>query len=245
MRYALRFTYEGTYFYGYQVQVNKRTIQEEIEKILSTLFDEPIRIHSSGRTDKGVHALCQVATFDSDKEKEVSRLKRALNALLPKEIYIIDVKVVSSDFHARYSAKKKAYLYIINNGEFNPFLRNYTYFVHKKLDVDKLKNGMKIFLGEHDFRNFCTNKEEDSYLETIASFTLEKRNDYLLFKIIGSGFKRYMVRIIIGSLLAYERDEISLEELQNRLDNKNRNTLCFKAPSEGLYLKEVYYEEKI
>ena len=244
MRYALIFTYNGTNYFGYQIQKEEKTIQEEIETILSRILNSPIRIMASGRTDRGVHALKQVAAFDIDKYIDINKLKASLNALLPKDIRILKVVNVPISFHPRYSVKRKTYLYIIHIGEDNPFLYNYVYNLHKPLNLNKIRKGMKLLLGEHNFMNFCTNKEEESYQECIYSFTLNKHHDYLFFEISGSGFKRYMVRMIIGSLLAYERDEISLEEIKKRLDNNIRNTICFKAPGCGLYLKDIVYDEE-
>lgn len=241
MRYALVFSYNGTPYLGYQIQKEEKTIQKEIEDILAKILNTPIRIISSGRTDKGVHALNQVACFDIDKDLDVYKLKASLNALLSNDIYIKEVKKVSLSFHPRYSVIKKTYLYIIHIGDNNPFLYNYVYNLNKPLNLVKIRKAMKLFIGEHDFLNFCTNKDEESYKENIYNFTLKKHHDYLFLQIEGSGFKRYMVRMIIGSILAYEKGEITLEDIKSRLDSNIKDTICYKAPSKGLYLKDIDY----
>ena len=242
IRYCLIFSYRGNEFYGYQIQKKERTVQEEMEKVLSKIFNEKMKISSSGRTDRGVHALGQVATFDASKEMDNEKLRFALNSLLPKDIHIESVRKCDATFHARFSAKAKTYVYIIKKGEENPFLTSCVFFLHKELNLDKIKEGSTLFLGEHDFRNFCTNKEEQSYMETLYEIRIHQKGDYYFFVLTGTGFKRYMVRMLIGTLLAYERDEISLDYIREKLKKKEKDPTCFKVPAEGLYLKEVYYE---
>lgn len=244
MRYRMDFSYRGTDFYGYQVQDNKRTVQGEIETYLSKILNTFIRIYASGRTDRGVHALNQVATFDYDKDLECEKLRNSLNKLLPLDIHIKSINKCNDDFHARFSALGKQYIYLMAMKENDPFKNQEVFFSLKKYDIFLIKQAMNLFLGTHNFKNFCTNKEEESYEETIYDFTLKNDEEYLTFSIIGTGFKRYMVRMIIGTVLAYSLKKISLEEIKNKLDTEERNNVSFKAPPEGLYLKEVYYDEE-
>ncbi len=242
MKYKIIFSYFGHDFYGYQIQEGVRTVQEEVEKILHYLFQENIRIYSSGRTDKGVHALNQVATFTSTNDIEPNKLKYALNRLLPKDIHIKKCEYCSEEFHARFSAIKKRYVYKMIAGEQDPLLNPFYFITHWKLDENKIRMAMNEFIGEHDFKNFCTNKDELSYIETIESFTLEKKDNVYIFSIVGSGFKRYMVRMIIGTVLAVGRGSYSIEQLKSKIDSIQRENVSFKVPPEGLYLDKVFYE---
>ncbi len=127
MRYLMTFSYDGTNFYGYQKQKNKRTVQDEIENVLSKINDKKISISASGRTDAGVHAINQKAHFDSSNEYDTDRLKHSMNKMLPDDIYIKNIKLVNDDFHARFNVTRKKYVYKINVGEYNPLDRNYIY----------------------------------------------------------------------------------------------------------------------
>ncbi len=244
MRYRMDFAYKGTNFYGYQVQENKRTVQGEIEASLSKILNTFIRIYASGRTDRGVHALNQVAIFDYDQDLDCNKLRNSLNKLLPLDIHILSLNKCDEDFHARFSALGKKYIYLMAIKENDPFKNQEVYYSLKEYDINLIKQAMSLFLGKHDFKNFCTNKEEESYEETIFAFNLENNDGYLTFSIVGTGFKRYMVRMIIGTVLACSLHKISLEEIKNRLETKERNNVSFKVPPEGLYLKEVYYDEE-
>ena len=138
MRYLITFSYDGSNFYGYQIQNNERTVQGEIEKVLTKINgNKKITISASGRTDRGVHAINQKAHFDC--ELDGNKIFNSMNKMLPKDIYIKKIEKVDNDFHARFSVQKKEYIYIINMGEYDPLMRNYQYQYNKKLDVDKMK----------------------------------------------------------------------------------------------------------
>lgn len=175
-RYLMKCSYDGTAFFGYQKQVDKRTVQEEIEKIISKLLNTPTSIYASGRTDAGVHAHGQYFHFDSPKILEKERFMYALNALLPKDIHIISMKEVAPDFHARYQALAKKYVYVIHQGEDDPFLRNTTYQLHQSLNVEKMKIAAETLKGTLCYRNF-TSKEEDEkdFVRTIMPFIFMKK----------------------------------------------------------------------
>lgn len=236
-------SYDGSHYQGFQDQKKDgvKTIQKEIERLLSYICNSPITIFASGRTDRGVHALNQVFHFDLEVDRDINHLKYALNRMLPRDILIKSLEVVSDDFHARYSAKRKHYRYIIDRVR-NPFNVNYALFYDRKIDEELLNKGMKLFLGEHDFINFCSNKEEESYIRTIYQFTYHQENNQLIFDIIGSGFKRYMVRMIIGTLLALNNHQIELNYIEQRLVDNQCGTTIYNAEPQGLYLMEVYYD---
>lgn len=245
MRYLIKFSYDGTNFYGYQTQPNLRTIQNELENAVE-IVNNNIRktVQSSGRTDKGVHALCQYAHVDLDIEITPKKLKRALNSNLPDDIHVIDARIVGDKFHARYSTKEKEYKYYINLGEYNPVERNYVFQYNYKLDVDAIKDAIKVFIGEHDFRAFVTeNKDKLNCIRTINIATVEKLDEKLIFTFRGDGFLRYQVRNMVGILIRIGENKLNSSDLLKILNSKDRSKCGVTAPSEGLYLTDVVYKD--
>lgn len=241
MRIKMTFAYDGHNFQGFQKQSSGRSIQSEIEAVLSRLFDQTTLIFASGRTDIGVHALGQVAHFDMEKNFDLERLRFSMNRLLPNDIHINRLEVVSSDFHARTQAHHKTYRYLINMGEANPFFENYRYEIKRKLDVEKIKECLHLFLGEHRFHNF-TIKEEDQqdFVRKIYNFDLRTEGDVLTFTITGSGFMRHMIRMMIGVLVAIGLGKETRDYIVNNL-TAVRYPVNYKVPGCGLYLVEVNY----
>ena len=161
MRYLITISYDGTDFSGYQKQPKERTVQSELEKALKEINGgKKVDVHASGRTDAGVHALNQKVHFDLETKITPDKLVRGLNSLLPNDIYVKDVKEVPEDFHARFSAIGKEYIYKLNMGEYNPLERNYVYQHNKKLDVIEMERAMKYLEGEHNFKSFTKTDEE-------------------------------------------------------------------------------------
>ena len=237
MRYLLTFSYDGSLFYGYQKQKNKRSVQEEIEKVLSKINNTKTVISASGRTDAGVHALNQKAHFDSDKTYNLDRLKHSMNKMLPNDIYIKNIESVSDDFHARFNVVKKEYEYKIN-----PLMRNYIYQYNWNLDVDKMNRAIKQFIGTHNFKSVTkTMTEEKDYVRTIYDASINIEDNIITINFVGSGFMRYMVRNMVGLLIAVGEGKIEPNEISSILDKENRIYAKKTAPSEGLYLKNVYY----
>ena len=155
MRYLIKFSYDGTNFSGYQKQPGKRCVESELEKALFSINNhKETKVTGAGRTDRGVHAFCQCAHFDIDVDITLYKLKCALNSLLPDDIHVFSTEVVDKSFHARYMAKSKVYKYIMNCGEYNPLERNYVYQYGKKLDIEKMNDGIKYLIGKHDFKSF-------------------------------------------------------------------------------------------
>ncbi len=242
MRYCIVFSYDGTFFSGYQKQIEKRTVQEEIESKLTMInHNVPVIIHASGRTDAKVHALNQVAHFDMD-IMDPEELKRKLNKLLPNDIYIKKICIVNNNFHARYNAISKEYIYKINLGEYNPFEVNYVYQYNKKLNIDKMKKGIKYFLGEHDFSSFTKCKKEDN-VRIIIDANIVLENDILIISFKGNGFMQYMVRIMVGFLLEIGENKRKPEDVLTVLSAKDRTKAGMTAEPQGLYLKKVNYKE--
>ena len=241
MRYKLTFTYDGTNYFGYAKQVGQLGIQEVIEKVLFTIFQEEITLNASGRTDKGVHALNQVAHFDAKKDIEINKLMCSLNKLLPDDIYVKNVEKVDDNFHARFNVKKKCYKYLINLKEYNPLRRNYEYFVFN-LDINKMLEASKIFIGTHNYQNFTSKEtDEDGFIRTIYEINFNIKDDILEIEFIGDGFMRYEIRKIVGSLIEVGRNKITKEELLIYLNSKERKIISYQAPSKGLYLVRPIY----
>ena len=157
--YKLTIQYDGTYYAGWQIQKNSITIQQKITEALEILTKTKVNLVGSGRTDTGVHSIGQVANFRSEKEIDIYRFKHSLNSLLPFDISVSSMEQVEENFHARFDAKKRSYLYLITQHK-SPFYKNYSYFYHKKIDLDKLNGLSKVFLGEKDFTAFSKKNED-------------------------------------------------------------------------------------
>lgn len=246
MRYFMTFSYDGSNFLGYQKQPKGRTIQKELEGVLKQINgDKKVDVVASGRTDAGVHAINQKAHFDLLKKIDCDKLKKAINSLLPDDIHVKKVEEVSEDFHARFNAIGKEYIYVINTGEYNPIERNYVYQYNKKLDVIAMERGLKYFEGEHNFKSFTkTNEEITDYVRTISLTSIVRDNkdmNKLIITFVGTGFLRYMVRNIVGFLIDVGEGKRNPEEVINVLRNENRAYAGKTANPEGLYLRNVFY----
>lgn len=241
-RYLVTCSYDGTHYKGFQKQIDGGTIQDNIEEVLSKLLNTKIVIHASGRTDAQVHAYNQTFHFDSEKVLDTTKFIYSMNCLLNQDIHIKSIKVVDNDFHARISAKKKHYRYVINMGEKDPFYINYHYQLNKELDVDKIKDAAKLFCGEHNFQDF-TSKEEDfsSFIRNIDNIEVNKVDDILIIDFYGNGFMRYMIRMIVGTLVAIGLGKENNHFILEHLDKKERRIISYKVPGNGLYLVEVIY----
>ncbi len=242
-RILLTIEYDGTAYSGWQKQPNQRTVQGEIEEAIFKSIGERVEIFGSGRTDAGVHAYNQTAHFDLKAPVPISKLADILNNVLPPDIAIKNVKEVNGDFHARFSLKKKEYLYKIYNGTTkNVFLANKTAWIKKELDIEKMKEAGAILVGKHDFRGFCSaNTCVVDFVRKIYSLTIEREGDFIYIKVVGSGFLYNMVRIIAGTLVDYALDKISLEDIKNALKEGNRAKSGQTLPACGLYLNETKY----
>ena len=242
----MTFSYDGTNFNGYQKQPRKRTIQKEIEDVLKQINGGiSVSIYSSGRTDAGVHALNQKAHFDMDTKISTEKLLRGMNSLLPEDIYVKNIEIVSDDFHARFNAIGKEYVYKINMGEYNPILRNYVYQFCKKLDVVAIERGLKYLEGTHNYKSFTkTDEEIVDYVRTISQATLvrdSKDINTIIITFVGTGFLRYMVRNMVGLLVEIGEGKRKPEDIIDIFKHENRKFAGRTAPSCGLYLRNVFY----
>lgn len=235
--------YDGTRYRGWQRQPGvENTIQGKLETALSRILEEPIEIYGSGRTDAGVHALHQVASFRCENRMDAGVLLEKLRHYLPDDIGVLDCKMASQRFHARYNAIRKTYRYRIwNSTEPCVFERRYVTVEEEALDVKKMQQAAAHFLGTHDFSSFCNHKSsKKSGNRQISSLIVEKQGNYIDITVTGNGFLRNMVRIIAGTLMEVgfgKRDPDSIPELFEG----TRAEAGFLAPPQGLCLKEVEY----
>lgn len=244
MRYLMTFSYNGSKYNGYQRQPGQRTIQEEIEKALTFINrGEFVEIFASGRTDKKVHALGQTAHFDLDIDISLEKLKRAINSNVTNDIHVIKVEQVSDDFHARYHAKSKKYVYRLNMGEFNPLEKEFVYQWCKKLDVELMKQGIKYFVGNHDFRLFVggDTKKKD-YRRTIFNAYITQEENLISFTFVGDGFMQYQIRNMVGTLMKIGQKKVAPEKIKDMLEGKDKS-LIYCADGRGLALVEVKYDK--
>ncbi len=247
MRYLITFAYDGSGYKGYQKQPKKKTIQGELEKALKTINnDTKVEVHASGRTDAGVHAHNQKAHFDLDINITPNNLQKALNSLTPKDIYIRRVEPVSETFHARFNVKAKEYVYKINMGEYDPIERNYVYQYNKKLDVVEMERALKYLEGEHDFKSFSkADEEKEDYVRRIVQTNLIrtlKNVNKIEIVFLGTGFLRYQVRNMVGTLIEIGEGKRKSEDIIEILNAKDRRKAGKTAAPEGLYLNDVFYD---
>jgi tRNA pseudouridine38-40 synthase len=240
--------YDGTAYHGWQLQKGPPTIQGEMERVLSRLLDDPIRVHGAGRTDAGVHARGQVAHFTGDWSGSVSALHMACNALLPPDIALTDLQIAPDDFHARHSARSKTYCYrFLNRPLRTPFDRLYAWHIPHALDTDSMALAAGHLLGTHDFSAFGspTDGTSSTVREIIeARLTKDSAGDILLFSITGTGFLRYMVRSLVGTLVLVGKKKIAPSDFLAILESCDRSRSGPTAPARGLCLMSVHYGDK-
>ena len=243
MRYKITFSYDGSKFNGYQKQKGiNNTVQGNIEKILKRINNNKnTKFTSSGRTDKGVSAYKQVGSCDISVKITPYKLKSALNSYLHDYIHIIDVEEVSDDFHPRYMAKEKTYIYKVNTGEYNPIEKDYVNQLCKSLDIYVLKEEIKDFIGTHDFTPFCsTEDKKENTIRTIYKASVKQEGDYIIFTFTGNGFLKYMVRIMCGYLIDVSLGKEDRNKIKSHFE-ANKKVTTKTAVATGLYLKEVKY----
>lgn len=241
-RYLIDFSYSGANFSGYQKQPGKRTVQDEIEKVLSSINNNSVKLTSSGRTDALVNAIHQKAHFDLDKKIGSYKLNGALNSYLPDDIYVNSVTKVDNLFHARYMVKSKTYEYLINTGDYNPLLRTHVYQYCKPLNIRKMKKAVKYFIGKHDFTTFVSaeDKKEDKVRE-IYDASVDEKEGIIKITFKGSGFLKYQVRNMVGTLIKIGEEKVLPDIILSLLEKKDRKCAFLCAPAQGLTLTDVKY----
>lgn len=241
-RVRLIVAYDGTNYHGWQIQDNGITIESELNRCLSALLGEEIQVIGASRTDSGVHALGNVAVFDTESRMPAEKISYALNQRLPEDIRIQKSEEVSADWHPRYCDSRKTYEYRIYRGEFPmPVKRLYSYFTYRPLDVDKMREAAAYLVGEHDFKSFCqTGAQVESTVRTIHSLEVEEQGADLIIRVCGSGFLYNMVRIIAGTLLEAGQGKRTPQSMADVLAAKKRSAAGPTAPACGLTL--IKYE---
>lgn len=235
--------YDGSGYLGWQIQPGARTLQDTVEKALERILGHPIRIYASGRTDAGVHAFGQVINFHTPSAIPLDGLLRGLNSILPVDISVLNAEEAAPGFHAQFQARKKTYAYVIDTGPVrSPFLDRYAFHERSALDASAMGASTGYLLGEHDFTSFLASGS--SVKTTVRTITLSEiitlRNK-VVFLIQGSGFLRYMVRNIVGTLLLVGRGKLPPEEMERIIARKDRKFAGPTAPPQGLYLVNVEY----
>ena len=249
MNFKLLLQYDGTDFHGWQVQVNQRTVQGELERVVGMLEGAEVHVAGSGRTDSGVHAEGQVANVKLTKSFTPEKLRAAINGNVWRDLRVLAVEQVSDDFHARFSAKGKTYAYrVLNAPVLSPFWARYSHHEARPLDVGRMNEVARLFLGEHDWTAFSAAQADAEHrVRTVTEFTVESnwdaraRASLIEFRISGDGFLRYMVRSIVGTLIEAGRGEKDSDTIQTAIVSRNRNLAGPTAPAQGLTLLKVYY----
>ena len=235
--------YDGTRYAGWQSQINATGIQDIIKKSVLEITQEETNITGASRTDSGVHALGQVANFNTSSSIPAEKFFLALNPILPDDILIKKSSEVPNDFHARYWAKEKKYRYLINNSSIHSvFLKNRACHVLKVLDINKMERALEQFIGTHDFSGFMASKSNvKNTIREIKKVSLMKNKDVIKIEIAGNGFLYKMVRIIVGTLIEVGLGKISTKDIPSIIESKDRKRAGKTAPACGLYLVEVRY----
>lgn len=248
MNFKITLQYDGTDFHGWQMQGDLRTVQGELTSALSQIDSRPVIVHGSGRTDAGVHARGQVASVNLQKLITAEKLRAAINGNVGKDLRAMAVETVSDDFHARYSALDKTYRYRIVNGPvISPFLVRYAHHEARPLDIERVTEVTRLFLGEHDWTAFSSaQSDSETKTRTITRLDVSEHVDegsrIIDVSITAEGFLRYMVRSIVGTLMAVGRGELNDEIVQRAIDHGDRILAGATAPACGLTLMSVRYE---
>ena len=247
-RYKALISYDGHDFAGFQRQPHARSVQEEIEKTLTRINKgQPIVIHGAGRTDSGVHALGQVIHFDLPSARDEEKLRFALDTQTPEDIDVISVEEVTEDFHARYQPHSKTYEFLVDIGRpKNPMMRHYATHYPYPLEISLMEQAIKALEGTHDFTGFTasgTSVENKVRTVTEASLTFDAQRNFLVFTFSGNGFLYKQIRNMVGTLLKIGNKRMPVNQIERILEEKDRQLAGPTAAPNGLYLKEIIYEE--
>ena len=244
-RYFLELAYKGTSFHGWQIQANAHTVQEEVNKALSLVLRFPVETMGSGRTDTGVHARQQFLHFDAPALEDKKDLLKRLNAVLPKDIAVYEVREVIPEAHARFSALSRSYLYYISLRK-NPFEERLSWQYFNALDIEKMNDASRILLEYRDFECFSKVKTKVNNFECeIKSAFWEQKEQHLIFHITANRFLRGMVRAIVGTMLQVGDGRLDQDGFRAVIESKKRRNAGVSVPPQGLYLSYVAYPEDI
>ncbi len=240
MRYLAKISYDGSKFYGFQKLNNHKTVQEELEKALTSINKSIVLVKGAGRTDRGVHAFNQGVSFELNINIDTSHLKEAINSLIDKSIYVNEVYEMDSEFHARFDSLEKTYQYVINTGEYDPIDNDYIYNYGYNLNIKKMKKASKYLVGPHSYKAF-TSGDRANYNSIIYSIKIQKKKDIVLITFRGKSFYRYMIRNMVGALILVgsgKQEPIIIKEM---LETEKKKYNYITSPASGLYLVDVKY----
>lgn len=247
-RFKAIISYDGYAFCGFQRQTKERSVQEEIEKTLTRLTNgQEIVVHGAGRTDSGVHALGQVIHFDLPQDRDCEKLRFALDTQTPDDIDVISIEKVADDFHCRYQKHHKTYVFLVDIGRpKNPMRRHYATHFPYPVSLDRMESAIKYLEGTHDFTGFTaagTSVENKVRTITQADVTYDEEQQLLTFTFSGNGFLYKQIRNMVGTLLKIGNNRMPIEQVAKILDEKDRQLAGPTAAPNGLYLKEIRYDE--
>ncbi len=235
--------YDGTSYHGWQCQPKEVTLQEVVQKNIERILNHPVKIYAAGRTDAGVHAFGQVINFFTEKTIKTTDLAKGLNSLLPSDIRVKDAKDVEESFHARYLAKSKSYVYCILNSRYHsPFYVRYSWHIPYTMNVNIMNEAVKKIIGRHDFSSF--KKKNETYKRherEVLKAGVKRRGQFIYVFIEATGFLRYMVRNIVGTLVMVGEGKIGKEDFANILQSRDRINAGPTAPPQGLFLRRIKY----
>lgn len=243
-RFKLYIEYEGTRYSGWQMQKNSKSVQGKMYEAAEQIFKkERVEIYGSGRTDSGVHALCQVAHLDVKTMLAPEIIRMKFNDLLPADINILEIEKAHPKFHARYDAKLRSYIYQISRRR-SAFAKPFVWWIKDQLNFDKMEKASKLFLGMHNFISFCDkDKEEKSTKVLIKEIQMKEEGDLILIRISGSHFLWKQVRRMVGALAEIGRGKLAEKDIIYFLEHESPTPAKYTAPPSGLFLEQVLYEE--
>lgn len=245
---ALKVSYKGKAYAGFQIQPDQVTVQGVLEDVLSKTFKEEIKVVAAGRTDAGVHALGQVINFQVAKcHIDIGNLPKVLNYKLPEDISIIGAAYVDENFSARFSAGSKIYKYVIYNNRYRSAIYgDYSFCFPHYLDVDKMREAAKAIVGTHDFQSFMGRYAQvKDAIRTVYAVDIKREGDFVELVFHGKSFLKNMIRILVGSLCDIGRGKLAVDFIDQAIEAKDRTKAGFTAPACGLFLMEVLYDQKI
>ncbi len=235
--------YRGTAYHGFQIQDNALTVQEVVERCVSTVLNEKVTINGCSRTDTGVHANNYCFSVETSSLIPPKNFVRGVNGLLPDDISILSCEEAALDFHARFSCRGKEYIYKIHNSESkNPFTTDLEYHYRRPFHPETVRRAAEYFVGTHDFASFCSNSDEKvNTVRTIYNFSVEINGESIKMLVNGDGFLYNMIRIMVGTLLMTNEGHFKPEDIPAMLEAKNRKAAGRTACAHGLYLNRVFY----
>lgn len=245
MRYFLNMAYNGSNFHGWQSQPNARTVQDELEKCLRKILQQPTAVTGAGRTDAGVHARQMYAHFDAEPLADKAVFLRSLNHMMGAEVAVYELRAVRADAHARFDAVQRKYRYYIHQRK-DPFLQQLSYYLHGALDVEAMNEAAQQLPHYEDFTSFCkSHAQSHTNLCTITEAYWAEHKHQLIFTVSANRFLRNMVRALVGTLLDVGQGKKDVAHFREIIEMKNRSLAGQSAPAHGLYLEKITYPKEI